>query len=110
MKNFIQPGDILTLTAPSGGVVSGNVYKINDLIVVAVHSAAVGEDFEGRCTGVMEVPKASADSFSAGAKIYWNDSSKEMTTTSGGNTLVGVASETVASGIDVAPVRWNGSF
>ena len=27
MRNFIQPGKVLTLTAPAGGVVSGKFYK-----------------------------------------------------------------------------------
>ncbi|KKL79884.1 hypothetical protein LCGC14_2010330, partial [marine sediment metagenome] len=34
-KNFIQPGDTLTVTAPAGGVVSGGAVEIGKLFGVA---------------------------------------------------------------------------
>ena len=47
MKNFVQPGDVVELTAPSGGVVSGTVYLIGALVVVATVTAAEGAKFNG---------------------------------------------------------------
>ena len=46
MKNYVQKGDALTFTAPSGGVSSGDVVKIGALIGVAVLNGAEGEKFQ----------------------------------------------------------------
>lgn len=67
-RNFIQPGDVLTLTAPSGGVVSGTAYLIGGLLVVAQNTAAQGVAFEGRTVGVFTLPKATGQTWSEGAK------------------------------------------
>lgn len=99
MKNFVQPGEILTLTAPSGGVTSGTAYKIGDLIVVATVDAAEGVGFAafvGR--GVISYTKPGSQAWAEGVKVYWDDSAKKFTTTSGGNTLAGVAAEAVGAG------------
>ena len=35
MKNYLESGDKLTLTAPTGGVVAGTAYDFGTLVVVA---------------------------------------------------------------------------
>lgn len=90
-KNFVQPGHVLTLTAPAGGVTSGSGYLIGGLFVVALHSAPDGEPFEGQCTGVWQLPKTSAQAWTEGAPIYWNTTSSVATTAASGNTLIGHA-------------------
>lgn len=55
-KNFVQDGDVLTLIAPAGGVVSGNPYTIGTLAVVALVTAAAGEEFAAKATGVFDLP------------------------------------------------------
>ena len=90
-RNFIQPGNTITLTAPSGGVVSGTVYLIGALLVVAQSTAAQTLPFEAKTTGVFELPKATGQTWSEGAKVYWDNTAKNFTTTSSGNTLAGVA-------------------
>lgn len=55
-KNFVQDGDVLPLTAPAGGVVSGAPYTIGTLAVVALVSAAEGEQFSAKATGVFDLP------------------------------------------------------
>lgn len=91
MQNFIQPGDVLTLTAPAGGVVSGTAYKIGQLLVVAAITADAAAAFEGKTTGVFTLPKATAQAFAEGALVYWDNTAKKITTTALGNLLVGVA-------------------
>jgi len=88
-NNFVQPGHVLTLTAPSGGVTSGSGYLIGTLFVVALHDAAAGEKFEGQRTGVFQLPKTSAQAWSEGAEIYWNGTA--ATTASTDNDLIGYA-------------------
>ena len=57
MKNYVQSGGTVTLTAPAGGVVGGNAYLIGSLFVVAVFSAAASMPFAGKTIGVFELSK-----------------------------------------------------
>ena len=93
MKNFIQPGKVIDAIAPSGGVVSGLVYVLGSLIGVAAVTVAQGEAFTMDTEGVFLLPKTSAQAWTVGAKIYWDGTNKVATTTSSGNTLIGIAVE-----------------
>lgn len=104
-KNFVQPGHVLTLTAPAGGVVSGNGYLIGALFVVALISAPEGQQFEGQCTGVFRLPKTSAQAWAEGAAIYWDADKGEATTTATDNTLIGHAAAAAANPSDYGNVR-----
>lgn len=102
MKNYINPGRILMLTAPSGGVVSGTAYLIGSLLVVATVTAAEGAAFGALTCGVVELPKAVEDGFTEGEKLYWDNSAKKITDTAGGNTLIGTAVAPVAAVVSLA--------
>lgn len=98
MKNFVQPGNIVTLTAPSGGVVSGTAYKIGSLIVVAQATVAQTLPFAALVEGVISYTKPGSQAWTEGAKVYWDNSAKKFTTTSSANTLAGIAAAAVGSG------------
>jgi len=66
-KNYIQDGNVLTLTAPAGGVKSGGVYAIGALVVVAVADAAAGEEFGAHAGGVWRLP--AANGLAVGAEV-----------------------------------------
>ena len=110
MKNYVQPGDVMTFTAPAGGVESGRGYKIGQLFVVAAHSADAGAKFEGQVTGVFDLPKVASQAWTEGALVYWDDTKGECTTTATGNLLIGVAAAAVSSdaGSVIGRVRLNG--
>lgn len=91
MITYHKPGKILTLTAPTGGVVSGLAYKVGSLVVLATKTVAQTLPFEGLVVGVVDVPKLEAEAWTEGVKIYWDDTAKKFTTVSTSNTLVGVA-------------------
>lgn len=96
MKNYIQHGDTLDLIAPSGGVVSGSPVKIGDILVVPQISAAEGEVFTGKRTGVILAVKYGAGSGQAwaqGETVYWDNTNKRFTKTSTDNLKAGVAVE-----------------
>lgn len=108
MKTYVEPGEVLELTAPAGGVVSGTLYKINDLVIVATVDAAAGEKFSGYVgVGVVEVPKA-AGAWTELVKVYWDNTAKNVTATLTGNTLIGVAARAAAAGDTKAWVRLDG--
>lgn len=82
MKNYVQPGDNLTLTAPPGGVVSGNVYVIgDDLVVVAQGDAEATEEFVGARRGVYTLPKEAGLAIAAGDMVHWATDDLEVTKT-----------------------------
>lgn len=109
MKNFQQIGDTVTLTAPSGGVVSGGIYKIGQLIVVASFTADEGDTFEAAVNGVFAgVPKTTGQAWAEGALVYWNDGGTLFTTSSSGNVLAGCAVVSAQSADTLGTVRLNG--
>lgn len=57
-KNYHQDGNVLDLTAPAGGVVSGNPYTIGTINCVALVDAEAGETFSAAVTGVWHLPAA----------------------------------------------------
>lgn len=94
MKNFVMHGDVVTAVAPSGGVVSGAGVLLNAQFGVASTSAAQGEEFEMRLTGVFDLVAEGAGSgqaFAFGELVYWDNTNKRCTKTSSGNTLIGKA-------------------
>ena len=90
MKNWVQPGNIVTLTAPGGGVKSGDGFLVGALFAVAAFDATEGNDVEGARIGVFDLPK-DASVITQGEAVYWDNTAKKITTTATGNTLVGKA-------------------
>ncbi|TAA54627.1 DUF2190 family protein [Shinella sp. JR1-6] len=109
MRNYVQPGKTLTLPAPTGGVVSGNFYKIGAFFGVAAISAAEGKPFDLETGEVYDLPKTSAEAWAIGDVIYAT-SGGIMTTTSSGNTKVGVAVAVAANPSGIGRVRLNDNF
>jgi len=109
MKNFVQPGDVVSVTAPYT-VTSGGGVLVGTLFGFAAHDAASGAAVEIATTGVFTHAKAGSQAWTQGAAIYWDNSAKVLTTTSTSNTLVGKAMAAVAGGAGdtTGTVRLNG--
>jgi predicted RecA/RadA family phage recombinase len=98
-KNFVQPGDIITLTAPTGGVVSGGVYRINQLVVVAMQTAAQTLPFEAARTGIFQVTKVGSQAWAIGQQVFWDNANNRFTTTSAaGLTACGFTASVTGAG------------
>ena len=108
MKNYVQRGDVLSLTAPYA-VAAGAGQLVGSLFAVATSAADNAAAVEGATTGVFDLPKVSAQGWSVGAKIYWDDSAKNCTTTSSGNTLIGAAVAVASNPSATGRVRLNGT-
>lgn len=118
MKNFVQPGSILDLTVPAGGVVSGTPVKIGSFLAIPqctitaaeVTAAGAGvRKFAGKIDGVFEFTKISAQAWAEGDLIYFNTTSGFMTNVSAtGVFLAGAATEAAANPSAVGRVRLNG--
>jgi predicted RecA/RadA family phage recombinase len=109
MKNFIQPGNVITVAAPAD-VVSGAGVLVGAMFGIASGNAKSTEDLELQVTGVFELPKVAAQAWAQGVKIYWDNTAKNCTSTASGNTLIGVATAAAANPSDAGTVRLNGSF
>jgi predicted RecA/RadA family phage recombinase len=111
MKNYIQPGNTITLTAPYA-VVSGDGLLVGAIFGVATGSAALSEPVEAALVGVFDLKKVGSQAWAAGDKVYWDNANKQTTKTDTGNTLIGAAVEAVAGGATdtIGRVRLNGSF
>jgi predicted RecA/RadA family phage recombinase len=62
--------------------------------------------------GIFDLKKVASQAWSAGDKVYWDNTNKEATKTATANTLIGVAIEAVAGGAGdvIGRVRLNGTF
>jgi predicted RecA/RadA family phage recombinase len=111
MKNYVKPGNATTLTAPYA-VASGDGLLVGSIFGVASCTAALGETVEAALVGVFDLTKVGSQAWTAGAKVYWDNTNKRCTTVATDNTLIGVATEAVASGAGdtIGRVRLNASF
>lgn len=110
MKNFIQPGENVTALAPAN-VLSGDGVLVGSLFGVAAYDALNGAEVELATRGVYELPKVTGQAWAAAwAPIYWDNTAKKCTTTSSGNTKIGVNMKAEQSAAAVARIRLNGVF
>ncbi len=90
MKTFIQPGDSLTVSAPYA-VTSGQGVLIGALFGIAAYDAAISTTVEIQTEGVFDITKEPALAISAGARVFWDNTNRRITTTATGNYQVGIA-------------------
>jgi predicted RecA/RadA family phage recombinase len=108
MKTFIQNGDVITVTAPTGGVVSGDGVIVGSLFGIAALTAAEGEPVEIATRGVYVLPKESTAIIAAGAPVAWDASAKRIDLPDTGLYPVGIATEAAGNGITTVRVRLDG--
>ena len=110
MKNYVQPGNTITLTAPYA-VASGDGLLVGSIFGMAAGAAALGVR-RTALDGVFDITKVGSQAWTVGAKVYWDDTNKRCTTVATDNTLIGVAVEAVASGAGdtIGRERLNATF
>ena len=109
MKNYVQPGDILTLTAPYDRT-SGQGALVGSMFGVAVRDVLNGASGQFQTIGVFELDKTSAQAWTEGSLIYWDNTNKVATTTATSNKLIGAAVAAAANPSATGLVRLNGAF
>jgi len=109
MKNYVQPGDMITITAAAAhnsgdGVLQGTLFG------VAAGDIANGAVGEIQVVGVFTLPKIGSQAWTVGAAVYWDAGNARCTTTATGNTLIGKAVTVIGSGAGetTGTVRLNG--
>ncbi len=97
MKNLIrQNATNLPLIAPYA-IASGAPFMVGAIFAVASNDAATGAAVEGVTRGEYSLPKTTTEAWTVGAKLYWNATTKLLTTTASGNTQVAVATQAAAA-------------
>lgn len=96
MKNHIQMGKNLTLPAPYA-LTSGQGALVGSIFGVASSDAAITADVVLVREGVCDLTKVAATAIAQGAKVYWDNAARNITTISAGNTLVGAAAAAALS-------------
>ena len=102
MKNYIQKGDVLSLTAPYA-LESGDGFLVGKILAVAETDAAISTSVQGAVEGVFELKKKSADVVTQGMLLNWNDTTKELQIATGD--LDGCAKAVAAAGAGLTKVK-----
>jgi predicted RecA/RadA family phage recombinase len=96
MKNFIQPGEVLTVVA-AAVIGSGDIVKTGLLIGVAGSDAAIGESVSVNLCGVYDLPKVGATAFTQGEILYFDESESHVTNVATANEVIGYAWDAAGS-------------
>ena len=96
MKNFVQPGKVMTVVAGSA-IVSGKLYQVGTLIGVATGSVESGEEYELSLNGAIKVPNTDALSGSQGDLIGYDQASHKVVAAGAGDFDVTLFAELAAS-------------
>lgn len=108
-QTFVSSGRVVTLTAPSGGVIAGTPLLIVDLLVVPRTTVAQTLPFDGDVEGVHKLmPKATGQTWAEGAILYWDNTAFKFTTTATANRRAGVAVAAALTGDTTGIVRLDG--
>jgi predicted RecA/RadA family phage recombinase len=106
MKNYVQPGDVITVPAPAT-VTAGAGVLVGSLFGIAVTDAASGAPVNICVNGVVDAVKATGQAWTVGQLVYW--SGTNVTNVASTNKLIGCAVQAQASGDTVGRVRLNGA-
>ena len=105
MKNYIQPGKMLSAVA-AAAVASGDVVVHGATVGVAAGAAALGEAYEYATVGVYDLPKTTSQVWSLGQALYWDAATGKVTSVfAGGLPLVGTAAAGALSAATTGAVR-----
>ncbi len=98
-RNFVQPGDTLTLLAPVGGTTLNVPLLIGGLLVIPDATRLVTEAFEGQVAGVFNLTKAPSQAWVEGGLVYWDTANLRASSDPAvGGPVVGVSTAVVAGG------------
>lgn len=108
MKNFIKQGAVIGVIAPAA-LASGEGVLVGSIFGVAQADAESGAEVQIVRHGVFELAKTSAQAWTVGVKLYWDDTNKVVTTVDTDNTLIGTAHAAAANPSSTGEVLLDGA-
>src|SRR5262245_25208386 len=108
-KVIVQDGHNISLVAPyqrnpGEGALVGSIFG------VALATTANGAAGAFAVDGVWDLAKATAQAWTQGVILYWDNAAKNVTTTASTNKLIGTAVQAQQTSDTVGRVRLNGAF
>ncbi len=112
MKGFKSTADVLTLTAPGGGVVTGIPVVIGAFFVIPQATVAATLKFAGLAEGEVEIKKRNNFVVAEGDRIGWDTSLAEAVPDGDvlENIKVGIATKAQLSGDAVVTIKLERAF
>lgn len=107
MKNHVQPGKVITVTAPYD-LEPGDGCLVGSIFGVASHKALSGAPVEIQTQEVFKLKKTNAVTFAEGAKVSWDNATKATLAPATGKFLIGAAIDAAAGGDATVSVRLDG--
>lgn len=109
MKNFVQPADALSLTAPYT-VTAGQGALVGDIFGVAAKDVTIGTVGTFAVAGAYSLAKTSAQAWAVGDTIYWDNTNKRCDNTpTAGFVKIGTCVEVAANPTSTGKVRLDGT-
>lgn len=107
MNSYLQAGETMSLLAPYDRL-SGQGAQIGSLFGVAVSDVLSGVEGQFLTCGVFSLAKTSAQAWTEGQKLYWDNSNKRLDSDGTVGMLVGVAAAVADNPSSTGSVRLNG--
>ena len=110
MKNFVQDGNVVTVTITStDGISAGAAVLLNNLFGIAAIDAAQNEETELAVVGVFTLPKKTTAPIDQGAAVFFDPSDGAVAAASStGLAEIGIATESASTSVAEIDVRLNG--
>ena len=108
MRTFKGEGEIVTLTAPYTRT-AGQGAQVGGIFGIAVADVASAAEGAFALEGVYDIAKTSAQAWTQGEKVYWDDTNKRADNDSTVSMLIGVARAAAANPSATGEVRLNGT-
>ena len=94
MRNFVQPGDSLAVAVPYvGGVSAGQGVLVGALFGIAAVDGVQNATIECQTAGVFDITKEPSLAITAGARVFWDNTNRRITTSATSNFQVGIATQ-----------------
>lgn len=104
-QNFVQDGMVLNVTMPYARASSGLGVKVGAIFGVTMDGYANAAEGRIECCGVHELAKTSAQAWTQGQRLFWDDTNKRLDSDSAVGMYVGYATEAAANPSSTGKVR-----
>ena len=88
MKNYVAKGDYIPLISPYARL-AGEAAIVGNIFGVAVDDVANGATGQFATEGIFTLPKNVTQAMTQGQRVFWDNTNKNLTTTSTANVCVG---------------------
>ena len=107
MRNCIRPDarSVPMVVPYASGILSGQGMLVGAFFGVAAMDAAQNTTVECETRGEFDLPKEPALAISQGARVFWDNTNRRVTTTATGNFSIGIAT-TAALAADATVRVW----